>query len=1401
MKRFIYFILCFFILVLLIPGQILFPGPQKEQVAVPGKRSEILLNGDWEAYHTTGLSRLPPQNNGEKSPVPHLYYSDARGGSRYTWYSRSITIPQSWENQRIFIYLTGARYNPSVFINNQLCGSQLDGWIPFEVEISEFVVPGNSYTLSVRCQDWGATFETGYTLPEDASSSWDDLRGMPKGKILAPIGGLFAYYGIWDDVFLLTKPRAYLYDVAIDSSVRKNTLTIKGSWSYKKTSFYVEAEVLDKDKVVLSLTSVKTGSDGKWILSSPSPGLHYWSPENPYLYTLKVYLKGIKDNSVMDTFQTRFGFRELWAEGPDFYLNGIKQHLLASSGWPVSYYQKDEDIRSSLEKMKQGNNKAFRFHTQPWQSKWLAIADEVGILIIEEGALWCDWNGGYAYQNNQFWKNTEAHLEGMVKRDRNHPSLVMWSLENEILHCGACQFSPDVEEKLMQLGQKVKQLDPGHLITYEADLDPGGIADVIGLHYPHEMPDYTDYPNTADWLDQPVVTGTGGGLMGSREKEFSWDRKKPLYIGEYLWIPYQDFSPGTVFFGDDAYINLEDYKLKAKALSWEYQTLAYRRAGVSGMCPWTFTDSGGIFSTDDILFQTQKEVYEPVAAFPRDVAVHFFAGKKVLRTIDLFNDSVFPHSLTLRCTLQDQGTVYEKTFLLNPGDFKEVPVPVTLPDTKSLKKLLFSIDLFTGSEKVHSSSRYFNIYKKQSLNIPPGYTLLLYNPGNDFSKKVPGVPFVKLSALSELTKRNPDSDILIIGPYTFKEKSSDSSLPVIGRDEEDLTALYTFAKNGGRVLILEQETLLRFSGGMTLVPHASTLTFPVNSAHPLFSGLSRDDFRFWQPVSGNDKNYVTRMEMSRPAGYGGKALVVSGGIQGIDHSPVVELPLGEGRIIFLQALAGTKYDTEPIAHIILQNALDYLASSKPRKTKTVVLSQENTRQGFTATLEKIGVSFTHYNSPVTTEDIEDAPLVILHGGGSAITSSASALQEYLYSPGKKNTLYWHLPEKESFEQLKHIFGIPHLSLEKMSGHLTFRDMNQPLFQGICREDLVFIDKQTWSSSGRGIVIDPEIIQSAVSIKTEPENSVTYEIEEWTLSGQLVYVANNKKEVVFATNGAAIGNIHVDKPGIYPVALNARGDQADGGWPLARISVNGNPEAFLLVNGTDPALYSTMVELPGGDVLIEIAFINDLYSQGQDRNLTADSLLLAKEPVDTGTIQFLTLPAGVAECRINKSSRVIIDTIRWHENEKNRVKGMRYASVLMANMGASFLEPAIEPEWISADYFSRDGEIPYYTQSEGLFTLYTVGTIKAEFLCAREASYSIFIRAYSTEVNGGYSRIRVIVDGTVIGEIEIRSPATDVFPAGSCFLGKGTHTISIAYINDLYQDGGDRNLFFQGTGFK
>ena len=1345
-------------------------------MAAPAYRSTVPLDGRWDRAVTQAAGQNPPDAGWQSVDVPGVIAGRAAGGAQFAWYRRTVAIPAAWQGRRVFLFLGGARFHPHVFVDGKAVADRLEGWTPFEVELTAHVQPGKSHQIAVRCQDWSATFTKGFTLPKRVQG---DPRDAARGHVLAPIGGHYGYFGIWDATKLLARPAAFVDDVSIVPSVRKRTLAVSGACASGPEGMVVQAEVLDAGAAALSLPMAPVGKDGRWATTARFAGPRMWSPEDPHLYMLRLTLRDRPKGKVLDVRDERFGFRELWAEGADFYLNGVKRHLLATSTWPSPQPIPRQQIREVLETIKAGNNVAFRMHTQPWQQAYLEEADEVGLMMVEEAALWT--RSCFAYKDPRFWRNYKDHVAGMIRRDRNHACLVMWSLENELLFCGASRIDPNAEQKLADVGRFAKALDPHHLITFESDLDPGGAADVIGLHYPHEMPAHADYPNTGDWLSEAVMTGTGGGLTGTRRKRFQWERKKPLYIGEYLWVPTADYSPGSVFFGDDAYRDLGRYKLMAKAHAWVHQTLAYRRAGVSGLCPWTCVGQGGrVQPNRRLLYETQKRIYEPVAAFVRDLDTRFFAGDEVTRRIDVFNDSTRPLDLELRWTFGEaQGA---EKLSLPPAGYQMVTVKLPPVQTANKRVVELKTDLMANGDRVHAQSQTCTIEPRGPITAPAGVRIVAYDPQGKLPR---GLAHRALATLDALSDADPQRDLVVIGPQALAEEKA-TEMPVVGRTRGGASALQRFLAAGGRMLVLEQDTFAGLPLGVSLKRHASTMTFPVAADHPVLAGVSPDALKFWR--SGH---YVSHREVRRPAKGGGRTLVVSGGSDSVGQGPVVEMPAGRGTVLLCQALVAAKLDVEPAARRLLQNALDYLASMKPRSAKTVVVCDDDR---FVKHLTNMGLEFDR-----DPAGLADADILVLHAGGKAVESASAAIRLFAAKPGR--TVYWHAPEPDAFERLRDALGCGRAEIVSTSGPVSMNARSHPLLMGVCREDLVYVGAARGDSWKRGFDPDPTVTDRCVMPGAPaPSAGRRLEAETMALEGRYVSVDRGRKAVSFATNGTATGSIDLARDGLYRITLIAGGTPNQGIYPLARIRLDGEAVADVALSEGRVRPYVTLAELPSGRHDIAVAFVNDTNAGGEDRNMVLDAIIVDREPLPKSEMRFLTLPPSLA-VRDSGGLRVVVDGIRWDASPRNATKGRRYASTLLGNLGARFTMPEVGASWVPPAAFEPVGRVPYFSNANGQVKLLASGTVRARFQCAVDGEWTVVVRGRSDPALGEFGKALVSVDGREVGEVEVASRTPNEFTVGRVRLSEGVHTVALKFTNDVWRDGHDRNLYVMGVGLR
>ena len=319
------------------------------------------------------------------------------------WYRKHFTLPEGVEDQRVFVTFLGVYKHARVYVNSHYLGMRAYGYSSFTYELTGRVQAGDN-VLCVRAEHI-----------ELADSRW------------------FTGAGIYRDVILTVTPKNHIANVFAQTvCADENEAVIR-----------VTAEA-DKGGFTSTLTDAggNTVASGSETLTVPSPKL--WSPDSPYLYTLTVTLEDGGD-SVSIPFGIRtFRFdrdRGFFLNGKRMLLKGVCMHHdmgVLGAAVPAAAWE------YRLKKLKAADVNAFRASHNPPDPNLLDLCDKMGFFVMDEA--FDEWEGcknkwwqghnvyppkryGYA---DDFPQNYEQDLSDMVKRDRNHPSIILWSIGNEI---------------------------------------------------------------------------------------------------------------------------------------------------------------------------------------------------------------------------------------------------------------------------------------------------------------------------------------------------------------------------------------------------------------------------------------------------------------------------------------------------------------------------------------------------------------------------------------------------------------------------------------------------------------------------------------------------------------------------------------------------------------------------------------------------------------------------------------------------------------------------------------------------------------------------------------------------------------------------------------------------------
>ncbi len=1327
--------------------------------AAEGPRRELSLNGTWQFQLVSELSGPPTSGEWKSCTVPG-YLS----GTEYqrAWLRRSFAVPAEMRGQRIKIHFSGVKFNSRIYVNGKHVGGCFGGHEPFEVDVTEAVRFDGANELAVGCHDWTGVFTPGKVgFPKKAN--WDVVRSSPQDKILSPIGGLFGMYGIWDDVTLRAYPPVHIKDLFIKPSVRRGELVVEyavANESAREAEVELGAVVEDQGKDVLGLPParirVPAGKTATITLKQSWPKPPLWSHVDPHLLHLRTSL------SSGDRLRTRFGFREFWVEGHKFFLNGSRINLLATSWWPPHGWMTREEIRKQWETIKRIGCVAFRTHTQPWPSLHYEVADEVGLLMIPEGAVWND-DDTYRIYDPVFWQNYAKHLKAMVDRDKNRPSVVMWSLENEFLGGRLNDASP-AKKDLVRMGQLVKEWDSTRPIFYESDGDPGGVADVIGIHYPHEYPDFTCWPNEAYWLEKPAAIPH---MFLNGEKEFVWKKDKPIYVGEFLWIPSRDPSWHTVFFGDAAYQDYHRYRNLAKAESWKMQILGYRHLEVGGISPWTVIEGGPMDETNP-LYKAHEYAYQHVAAYPLDYDRRFYWGSTVTRRLAVFNDLPEPASLTLDWelsigqTLADRG---RRELKLGPGEKETVDVDLRLPRFSNPGRVSWKWRISRNGTQVSGDGQ--SLVGFPRMRFPPiGAQVGLYDPAGA-ARKLLKAAYPRATSVETLATIPATVDLLVIGEGALKAASQ--GVPVIGRVAPERAALAELLARGGRVLVLHQDAYPAGLFDAALTKHRSTMTFPQRPNHPALRGIGPDDLKFWR-----GDHLVATGEPARPASGSTVPIVVSGSAAGIDHAPLLEQRVGRGRILYSQLLLVDKFETEPAAARILMNLMEYLAQPPAEARKTAVVGGSD---AYRTHLRSLGLRFDDLTAKLPPTDLAAYSLVLCRGDAPKLDK----LQPWIEAGGN---LWLHRTPAVSLESVCRELKFD-LAAQSYAGPVTRVEGDQPLLTAIAREDLYWLGKHVgidWDETARAT----GMADLALTKTLEGKRGVFHEVEDWKLEGGLV--ERRADGVIFATVGSASKEIDFPVAGDYLVGVRARGTPCFGAYPIVQVAVDGKPLGALSVTDRWETICA-FGRVNAGRHTVSVSFINDASDPPrEDRNLVVDKVLVARDDNASG-VHFLTSPAALAVAKRGKGT-VLVDQLRWDTEEQNGRKAARFACSLLSALGGDF-QPRMGTT-IECDQMTPQPGMPFFSNQGGHAALACNGYVQTPIQVAAAGRYTMELVASGTPAAGMHPLVEVAIDGKKAGQVQLTSGAWRSYFL-DLDLAAGSHELRLSFVNDFNANGEDRNL--------
>lgn len=1026
------------------------------------------LNGLWQ-YAPWGETEFPISEETRLAPVEKLpelsalrWFSYVAPGARETQMPEQsfthryllrtrIKVPEEASGKGFFLDMQNSSLIVSVFVNGEFAGGTDTFHAPWQMDITPFIKAGEVNDLVLCFKDayyslnpvgdenvaqalgnrryWNVPRNFLSTNQGTASRHDMPVAAAVDSGIIEPLSLVMAGAVYSEDIFVKPTEGSLGLEVTLFNPTRKpQEIELANSvipWNEGRGG---PAECVFSPQTLTLAPGQSQTLEIKQTWAEPTR----WWPDNPYLYWVETAVK--INGKITDLKRTRFGFRTIDWSTDQFLINGVKWTMWAD----ISAHGKDprEQVRISRE---QSNANQMRY----WHAAGLGgmtrrqamnYFDETGLLVRSSGTFdgqVANYGGGLRERDaegklvakRQLWDAWRKQMTAWIRAERNHPSIYIWSIENEIAYINVANLGQwrECEPELTKGAQHVMKLDP----TRPAMVDGGNCLRDESL--PVNGAHYTEFMNV-DFRDFPDAAYT---------KEHFYDKDRPQR-GAWRIVPGRPIMGGEIYFaegysgarlatigGDICFLGIgqtmEARDLWAKMLSEGYRWCEYGSfhfwLGGSGRNYWNS--------------------WKPVAVFCRQWNWSWGAGSKIKRTLKVFNTTSDPSPIDVTWQFELAGQKVAgatTTFNVPCGEAEEFDVEFAVPEVKEPTAGAFAVSASRADKEVYREEKPVRVLapaQTASPKIAAG-KLALFDPAGLIAPFLAkrGVPFTTIESADAITN---DTEMIIVGT------------DAITADMSGDLRWQALAAAGKKVLVLDQEYPLAYRAiPADLAPTRFTgrFGFAEDLTHPAFRGMVQEDFFTW----GND--HVLYRNAYRKGTRGGRSLLQCDNELG--YTALFESQLNDGLLMLCQLRIGAKLADEAVAQQMLLNLLEYVAAYKPVRKEAVTLLPEDDQR--LKVLERIDLSYT----PVVSA------LEALQKGGVAIVDASAHNLRQLAENGAKVEeftrnggwlILWGL-QPEGLEDFNRLVGYEHVLREFQSERVLLSYPADRLASGLTLRDVV-----------------------------------------------------------------------------------------------------------------------------------------------------------------------------------------------------------------------------------------------------------------------------------------------------------------------------------------------------------
>jgi hypothetical protein len=991
------------------------------------------------------------------------------------WYRTRLNVPAADAGRSFQLVFPQNNLNTTVYVNRVYCGFNKNPFARFAIDVTKGIKPGvNEIWVGIRDAYYGYSanprdpmkLRRKFNLPLSFShQGFQDLaypvwNAFQSGILVAPQ--------------LVVSGPVYVADVFVKPSVARKELTaevtVTNTTRKPVTGSLLctavpAAEADGKAPPAIELPewtadqpcSLAPGETRTFTVVKPWLSPKLWWPDSPVLYDLRTDLRIAGKRT--DLQRETFGFREWTIDGIHFKLNGVNYHAYGDAhgeGTPAEW----------LAYQRKTHQHAMRFWGTEWKGmapeEALAWFDRNGVVVRRQGMLDGEAIGYNAVESDPALKelyksdikmdlmeNWRDQMVAQVKGERNHPSIMIWSIENEWLYINCINLYANLMDKfeaeVAKTSDAVLRADP----TRPTMSDGGGatkeqLLPVHGNHYvsgPMQL-----YPDLA-YREDPEGGGRG---------RWVWDEKRPRFLGEDFF--FAGNHPELSAIGGEAVFAGKQAQLPASSLMQRILHEGYRWADFGGWDLYVQAGDGD---------GSQYNSLSPRAVLCRQWDWTFPAGQPVTRSLAIFNDTHDADPIDFTWTLMMDGHKVAgdtSRHSVAPGTNEKLDLTFPAPAAASRKECRLILSLAVQGSEVFRDVRAVSVLPPVTPGSAaaglPARQIAVFDPSGAASAYLQriGIAHTPVESLGTLPSQ---AKVLLIGKDALDPTESTSS------------RLAAFASEGRSVIVLEQRNPLRYQGlpaQMETGANEGRAAFAEDLTHPILRGLEQKDLFAWGP-----DEIVYRNAYQKPQA-GGRSLIQCDSM--LQSSALIEIPVGTGVMLLSQLALEEKLPTCVAARQLLANLVDYAAGYK--LTYRPVAAAVEPDSPLARALDAAGLKRTAAADPLQA--------IAQPGAVAVVTATPANLKALASNPDRLAAFTegggWLLLNgltPDGLSDYNKIVGFEHMIRPFKRERVTFPPVRSPLTAGIPTGDIVMYSSQRIFNYQEGNYVVPDEFSYVVDI--------------------------------------------------------------------------------------------------------------------------------------------------------------------------------------------------------------------------------------------------------------------------------------------------------------------------------